>query len=686
MMHHTQDLPSKVSTASVTTWRGIAMLLLSIVCFFLDGNQANANEKRPNVLIMMVDDLGFSDLGCYGSEIETPNLDQLAADGVRFSQFYNTAKCHSSRVSLLTGQYCYAAGNTNLSHGITSAETLGANGYFTAMTGKWHLQKEPTDFGFKRYFGHLSGACNYFVGDNTFRMNGEPWQVPEDNFYTTVANVDFAIQFLREARRDQQPWYLYVAFNAPHAPLHALPEDFDKYKGRYESGWDQTREARFLKQKKLGIFSESTVASPRPNHIPPWEELTNWRKNYEAQRMSTLAAMIDRVDQEVGRLVENLRNSGELENTFILFVSDNGACPYDRKRPLLNITPTNGREAFGDSTGWAWARNTPFRYYKQNQFEGGIATPAIAHWPAGIKKSRGSVIHEAAHLIDVLPTISEISKSQIPDSWPDRELRNISGQSLVPLLSEQPFNRKEPLHFLFSSDRGLRDQNWKIVSFRQEPWELYDLSKDRTELNNLAKIHPERLQQMIDQWTKMSKDLLQGPASSYAPVRDQAAEHRHREWTQFANDQPGGPTPPRTTNREQKKDHIRARKNTKMDIRGSVINLVFSGEDPGIAMDLRSQQLPAGPYSIRFRLKQSGENRGEVFFTTTPKAILPRGQRLEFAIENSSTWQVIEVPIDTKDRIYQVRIDLSDQIGKATLDQLELVDADGKTLISWPKD
>ena len=275
MMHHTQDLPSKVSTASVTTWRGIAMLLLSIVCFFLDGNQANANEKRPNVLIMMVDDLGFSDLGCYGSEIETPNLDQLAADGVRFSQFYNTAKCHSSRVSLLTGQYCYAAGNTNLSHGITSAETLGANGYFTAMTGKWHLQKEPTDFGFKRYFGHLSGACNYFAGDNTFRMNGEPWQVPEDNFYTTVANVDFAIQFLREARRDQQPWYLYVAFNAPHAPLHALPEDFDKYKGRYESGWDQTREARFLKQKKLGIFSESTVASPRPNHIPPWEELTN---------------------------------------------------------------------------------------------------------------------------------------------------------------------------------------------------------------------------------------------------------------------------------------------------------------------------------------------------------------------------------------------------------------------------
>ena len=188
-----------------------------------------AAEGKPNIVVIMADDMGFSDLGCYGSEIETPNLDRLAEGGLRFSQFYNTAKCHSSRVSLLTGQYCIAAGDTSLTHAVTTAEVLRGSGYFTAMTGKWHLKREPTDFGFDRYFGHLSGACNYFTGDNTFRLNGEAWQVPSEGFYTTIADVDFAIQFLKEARQTQKPWYLYVAFNAPHAPLHALSEDYAKY-------------------------------------------------------------------------------------------------------------------------------------------------------------------------------------------------------------------------------------------------------------------------------------------------------------------------------------------------------------------------------------------------------------------------------------------------------------------------
>ncbi|MCH8216447.1 MAG: sulfatase-like hydrolase/transferase, partial [Planctomycetes bacterium] len=231
------------------------------------------SQERPNVVVIMVDDLGFSDIGCYGSEIETPNLDALAADGLRFSQFYNTAKCHSSRVSLLTGQYCIAAGDKALSHAVTSAEVLRDAGYFTAMTGKWHLKKEPTDFGFDRYFGHLSGVCNYFKGDETFRLNGEPWKVPMSDFYTTVADVDFALDFLEEARKSKKPFYLYVAFNAPHCPLQALPDDYAKYKGRYDSGWDKVRDARIAKQKKLGLLPMDLEPSPRPPHIRAWDKL-----------------------------------------------------------------------------------------------------------------------------------------------------------------------------------------------------------------------------------------------------------------------------------------------------------------------------------------------------------------------------------------------------------------------------
>ena len=310
-------------------------------------------DDRPNIVVIMVDDMGFSDLGCYGGEIQTPYLDALAAGGLRFTQFYNTAKCHSSRVSLLTGQYCIAAGSTSLSHAVTTAEVLGDSGYFTAMTGKWHLKREPTDFGFQRYFGHLSGACNYFKGDATFRLNGEAWEVPKVGFYTTVVDVDYGLKFLEEARQTRKPWYLYIAFNAPHAPLHALPDDYAKYKGRYDEGWDIVRAARVEKQKRIGLLPSDLNESPRPEHIPAWEAMEPWRQKYEANRMTTLAAMIDRIDQEVGRLVADLRRHDELNNTLILFLSDNGACPYDRKRPLLDVEPTNGDISLADSTGWA---------------------------------------------------------------------------------------------------------------------------------------------------------------------------------------------------------------------------------------------------------------------------------------------------------------------------------------------
>lgn len=510
-------------------------VLLFFASFGLLCSSASAAPGRPNILVILTDDLGFSDVGCYGSEIETPNLDRLAAGGLRFTQFYNTAKCHSSRVSLLTGRWCRQAGDESLRRAVTIPEVLAPAGYFTAMTGKWHLSKQPTDFGFQRYWGHLSGACNYYRGDKTFRLNGQPWPVPEQGFYTTVANVDYALGFLAEARETAQPWFLYVAFNAPHAPLQPLKEDFEKYLGRYDAGWDVVRAARVAKQKRIGLFGGDVEPGPRPDHIPAWDALSAEMRAWEARRMAAYAAMIDRVDQELGRLLDDLKRCGELDNTMILFFSDNGACPYDRRSVGIDRQPFEPDVTWSDSTGWAWARNTPFRYYKQNQFEGGIATPAIIHWPAGLKAPPGSLVHWPAHLVDVLPTLAEVAGATLPESWPDRELTPLAGISLAPILAGRTIESRPPIHLLFGSDRGLRDGDWKLVSFRGQPWELYNLAEDRTEVRNLSARHPDIVKRMADQWHEMTANVLQAPARECAPVAGTATEQRHSEWTVFAS-------------------------------------------------------------------------------------------------------------------------------------------------------
>ncbi|MCP4889740.1 MAG: arylsulfatase [Planctomycetaceae bacterium] len=637
--------------------------------------------ERPNIVVIMVDDLGYSDVGCYGGEIDTPILDSLASNGLRFSQFYNTAKCHSSRVSLLTGQYCIAAGDSSMSHGVTSAEVLAKAGYFTAMTGKWHLKQEPTDFGFARYFGHLSGACNFFKGDNTFRLNGQAWSVPDRGFYTTVADVDFALEFLQEARTTKKPWYLYVAFNAPHAPLHALPDDYAKYKGKYDQGWDVARKSRVAKQKELGILPQSLRPSPRPEHIPAWEDLEPWRRKYEANRMTTLAAMIDRVDQEIGRLVDDLRAHDELENTMILFVSDNGACPYDRKAPQLDVEPTNGEVALPDSTGWAWARNTPFRYYKQNQFEGGISTPAIVHWPAGLKTRAGSITDEPAHLIDVMPTLAAITQSEIPGEWTGRTLRPVSGVALTPIFAGESLHREEPIHLLFSQDRGLRDGDWKAVSFRSQGWELYNMADDRTELRDLAADEPERLSKMVENWTRIARDVLHAPKRSYAAVTSTEVVHHNSQWTNFET-RLGDKL---RKGRVRPSGAIRARKNTELTISNGVLKLVFAGEDPGIAMDLRRDSLSRGPYQLRFDLKGGQSGGGEVFFTDDPKTILPKGGRVPFQVAADGEWQEVNVELETDQVIQQLRLDVSEGAGSAEIRRLRLLDDAANVLFRWPR-
>ena len=655
------------------------LLLLFTLLLKLPAHSA----QKPNVLVIMVDDLGYSDIGCYGSEIETPNLDRLAKNGLRFSQFYNTAKCHSSRVSLLTGQYCVAAGDVALSHAVTSAEVLRDGGYFTAMSGKWHLKKEPTDFGFDRYFGHLSGACNFFKGDNTFRLNGKPWKVPDTGFYTTVAKVDHALKFLEESRKADDPFYLYLAFNAPHAPLHALPEDYAKYKGRYDAGWDKVRDIRIAKQKELGILPKNLKASPRPPHIRAWDKLVPWQQGYEINRMVTLAAMIDRVDQEIGRLINDLEKNKQLDNTFILFVSDNGACPYDRKKPLLDVEPTNGDIALADSTGWAWARNAPFRFYKQNQFEGGISTPGILHWPAGTKLKPGAVIDTPVHLIDVLPTLAEISKSTIPAKHPTRELRPVSGVSLLPIIENTSFTRPEPLYLQFANDFGLRDGNWKLVNFKGQEWELYNLAVDRTELNNLAATEPKRLQSMITKWQEISRNVLHSEKLANTKMKPASNPKANRQWTKFsdANEPP--------INAQKKgsrtgKLPIRARKNTKLTRKDNALHLTFTGDDPGIAMDFRRTiKPPVGPYFLSFTLTTDSKDTGHLYFTTNQNSVLPRGAPISFPVNGDNKPQKIRIAIDTNKSLHQLRLDVASGPGKAIIEELKILDQNKKTLLDW---
>lgn len=496
---------------------------------------AFASEK-PNILLILTDDLGYSDIGSYGGEIETPVLDRLAERGLRFNNFYSTAKCHSSRVSLLSGRWSRQAGEESLKRAVTLPEVLQPAGYITTMTGKWHLDKEPTDFGFQRYWGHLSGATHFFKGDDSFRLNGEKWDVPEEDFYTTVANADYALKFIKEAREKEKPWLCYMAFNAPHAPLHALEEDYRKYEGRYAQGWDAIYEARLARQKESGLFGGDFTPAKRPDHIPAWEDLSEETKRWEEKRMTTYAAMIDRVDQEIGRVVADLEANGELDNTIILFFSDNGACPYDRHQIRPDLMPWDPRTRWTDSTGWAWARNAPFRMYKQNQYEGGAATPAIFHWPKGVKIEPGAIVDTPAHLVDVLPTLAEITGADIPMNWPDREPTPLAGVSLLPVLEGKYFTRG-PIFLLFDQDRGLRDGDWKLVSFQSKAWELYNLAEDRYETNNIADQHPDILNRLVNTWHRMAEEEVLATEEERRAVSEKGPPHTHRQWTDFSSNE-----------------------------------------------------------------------------------------------------------------------------------------------------
>lgn len=490
-----------------------------------------APVKRPNIVLIMVDDMGYSDISSYGGEIPTPHLDRLAAKGVRFSQFYNTSRCCPTRASLLTGLTQHQAGvghmtteQADFDYGangyrgqlnrncVTMAEVLKSSGYHTYMVGKWHLGDEmddrPLQRGFDRFYGSLSGAFSYFMphGERHLMEGNTPLPAPDPKtYYTTDAFTDRAIDYL-EAQNDADPFFLYVAYNAPHWPLHAKPADIAKFQGQYLSGWDQLRRERLDRQVEMGLFDHSLPLPPRDSHVRPWEEVSADQKADSDYRMAVYAAQIHSVDENIGKLIDTLERQEKLDNTLILFLSDNGACaePYSEfgggKMSAINDPANSGAVSIG--RGWANLANTPFREYKNRPQEGGIATPFIAHWPRGINPTlEGTFVRDVAHIMDVMPTALELSGATYPSVVNQELIHEVEGKSLSSFFTAGTREPAEYLFFEHEDNCAVRSGPWKAIArYGVYDWDLYNLETDRNELHNVAAQHPEIVARLDRAW------------------------------------------------------------------------------------------------------------------------------------------------------------------------------------------
>ncbi len=531
---------------------------------------APAGGKKPNILLIMSDDMGYSDIGCYGSEVDTPNLDSLASNGLRFTQFYNTARCCPTRASLLTGLYQHQAGvgwmmrdqhkpgyrghlNNNC---VTIAEVLKPAGYSTYMSGKWHVasptpkEKDhwPLHRGFDRFYGTIHGAGSFYDPNTLTRgnefitpYNDPQYKVDKYDYYYTDAISDNAVEYLRQHGRSDGdgPFFMYVAYTAAHWPMHALSEDIKKYEGKYDDGYEPIRKARFERMKKLGVIEGHRKLSPRAGD---WSGVKH--KKWESSCMEVYAAMIDRMDRGIGRIVDELKRQGQLENTLILFLQDNGGCaeglgrsgefkPRPDKPPhkpmkddelQTKMIPHHTRDGYPVRQGagvmpgpadtyiaygkaWANVSNTPFREYKHWVHEGGIATPLIAHWPAGFK-ARGELRRPYGHLIDIMATCIDVAGAEYPERFNGHDITPMEGVSLAPVFAgEEP--KERPLFWEHEGNAAVRLGKWKLVckkgvgrgdTVKPDKWELYDMEKDRSELNDLSDKHPGRVKEMLEMW------------------------------------------------------------------------------------------------------------------------------------------------------------------------------------------
>ena len=514
------------------------------------------SDSRPDVIVIMVDDMGYSDLGCYGGEIDTPHLDSLAAAGIRYTQFYNCARCCPTRAALLTGLYPHRAGighmtsqghanlerNQAIGRGpyqgylsnntATLAEALKADGYQTFMSGKWHVgsfrPNWPTDRGFDRYYGIISGACNYWAPEPSAQLldgDAPVAELPAD-FYTTDYFSRRAAEFVEEAD-PERPYFLYLAYNAPHWPLHAWPADIAKYRGSYTVGWDVIRQRRLNRQQQMGLFPPHLELSPRDPECPPWEQIDRWPdlqgRTFSAQewdlRMAVYAAMIDRVDQGIGRLLDKIRQHRDLDNTVIMFLSDNGACAESHD-PVPDVPAGPKESDTACFLPWANASNTPFRLFKHWLHEGGSATPFIMHYPKLIDEGRIETGYYA-HVKDVMATILELTDTQYPSTSRGYPVLSSDSRSLLPNMQGVERYNPETLFLEHEGNRAVRHGKWKLVSYYNEargfidgpvgtgrrtgPWELYDMDADRVELHDLSAAHPQLRDKLIEEYGRFSE-------------------------------------------------------------------------------------------------------------------------------------------------------------------------------------
>jgi arylsulfatase len=518
-------------------------------------------DDRPNILVILADDMGFSDPGCYGGGIDTPNIDTLAEGGLRFTRFYNAARCCPTRASLLTGQYphCVGVGRNGVTmkrNGITIAEGLQRAGYNTSMFGKWHLsvmdtledpEKQlrwlnhqydpdrpfapldsyPVARGFDDHYGVIWGVTNYFDPFSLVDGYDPIEQVPEDYYITDAINRR-AARAVREYAEDEAPFFVYVAHTAPHWPLHAKPEDLTKYEGKYRRGWDHLRERRFRRQVELGLFDKSNAALPPvQDGKAEWETLSREEKEFESNKMAAHAAMVDRLDQGTGWIIDSLRETGQLQNTLILLLSDNGSSPElpkdwgpgldrpsetrdGRKIQYKGFEKPGSETTFvGIGPPWASATNTPFRYWKAEQYEGGAHTPCIAHWPSGLDVEPGSYTKQVGHVIDLLPTCLEVAGVEYPEEYNGHSISPLDGKSLLPILRGKDREGHDQLYFEHLEGKALLEDQWKIVTLQTQnaPWRLYNISDDPTEANDLSDKRPDRVSSMVKDWRSWAREV-----------------------------------------------------------------------------------------------------------------------------------------------------------------------------------
>lgn len=494
-------------------------------------------KKRPNIVVILADDLGYSDIGCYGGEIRTPHLDKLAKKGLRFTNFFNTARCCPSRAALLTGLYSHQAGVGHMTENLklpgyqgglnrnclTIAELLRMIGYRNYMVGKWHLSSNadmkmpndtwPTERGFDRFYGTIPGGGNYFRPHGLVR-DKTPIEPPKDGFYYTDAISDNAVQFLRDHQKDhaKSPFFLYVAYTAPHWPLHALKDDIARYRGKYREGWDVLRERRHKKMVELGIV-DAKWKTP-PSDAKPFKDLTEKQIDELDLRMAIYAAQVDRMDQGIGRIVAALEKEGMLDDTLVLFMADNGACAEIIERGEGG--ELGGPESFSSyGVGWAWFSNGFLRLFKHWVHGGGVSSPLIVHWPAQIPPtSRGQLRRQPGHLIDIMATCIDVTDAKYPAEFNGNKITPLPGKSLLPAIEDHAIKR-DAIFWEHEGNKAILDYPWKLVSKHPGPWELYNLADDRAETNDLAKRHPDRVRDLSTRWQTWAESSNVFPLRPY---------------------------------------------------------------------------------------------------------------------------------------------------------------------------